>query len=219
MLKQQTLPFRADEGFLRDYLERATGKTVFLLITDNSSSVLSVTARGGALSVRLHWMFLEAGDEVLREMAGFIRLRRGSTPLLNEFVRRNMGRMKEGTPRRTRLRTAGRRHDLMEIFLSLNREYFGGRLSSLITWGARGPRRAVRKRTLGSYCGSTDTIRINPVLDSGKVPRYYVEFVLYHEMLHADVGMEKGRVHSREFRRRERLFRHYERAIAFEGRG
>jgi hypothetical protein len=219
MPEQQTLPFRADEEFLRDYLERATGKAVSLRITDNSCSVLSVNAEGEELSVRLHWMFLEAGGDVLKEMAAFIRRRRGSTPLLNEFVRRNTGRMKESPPRRTRLRTAGRHHDLMDIFHCLNREYFGGRISALITWGARSPRRAVRKRTLGSYSGSTDTVRISPVLDKKSVPRHYVEFIVYHEMLHADMGIGEGAVHSREFKRRERLFKHYERAIAFEGRG
>ena len=69
---------------------------------------------------------------------------------------------------------------------------------------------------------------MNPVLDARNVPRYYVEFVLYHEMLHAwmhkagreeDRGNGKGRrlVHTPEFNRRERMFRDYARAAAWEG--
>jgi hypothetical protein len=217
MSEQLSLPLRADEAYLRDYLERATGKSIALVVTDNSTSMFSVRAKGGALSVRLHWMFLEAGQDVLREMAGFIKLGRGRTPLVMDFIRRNTGRINEKPPKRTSLKPTGRHHDLLEIFHSINREYFGGRISSFITWGARSPRRAVKKRTLGSYSGSTDTIRINPVLDRKTVPRYYVEFIVYHEMLHADMGIEEGNVHSREFKRRERLFRHYKKALAHEG--
>jgi hypothetical protein len=217
MSEQLCLPLRADEAYIRDYLERATGKSIALVVTDNSTSMFSVRAKGGGLSVRLHWMFLEAGQDVLREMAGFIRLGKGSTPLVMDFIRRNTDRINEKPLRRTSLKPTGRHHDLLEIFHSINREYFGGMISSFITWGSRSPRRAVKKRTLGSYSGSTDTIRINPVLDRKTVPRYYVEFIVYHEMLHADMGIEEGNVHSREFKRRERLFRHYRKALALEG--
>jgi hypothetical protein len=52
------------------------------------------------------------------------------------------------------------------------------------------------------------------------VPPYVVEFIVYHEMLHAQLGVEEqnGRraVHTRELRRREKLFKEYEKAIAWE---
>ena len=63
-------------------------------------------------------------------------------------------------------------------------------------------------------------IRINPVLDRKTVPRYFVAFIVYHEMLHASLGaLLKGtrrNVHSREFRKREKLFKDYENAMAWE---
>ncbi len=95
-------------------------------------------------------------------------------------------------------------------------------INAAITWGAKSPRWAVRKRTLGSYSERSNTIRINPVLDRKTVPRYYVAFVVYHEMLHAAIGLllqgKRRSVHSREFRKRERLFKDYERAVAWERR-
>ncbi len=76
------------------------------------------------------------------------------------------------------------------------------------------------KRTLGSYCLRTNTIRINPVLDRKTVPDYFIGFIVYHEMLHADMGVCRinGRrsVHSSEFRKRERMFKEYEKALAWE---
>ena len=60
-------------------------------------------------------------------------------------------------------------------------------------------------------------IRINPRLDSARVPHYYMEFLVYHEMLHAEIGAKKvnGRriVHSGEFKKREKEFRLYKKAI------
>jgi len=73
---------------------------------------------------------------------------------------------------------------------------------------------------LGSYCKHTGTIRINPVLDRRNVPLYFIRFVVYHEMLHSSMREERknGRrsVHNPEFRKRERLFREYEKAISWE---
>jgi predicted metal-dependent hydrolase len=106
------------------------------------------------------------------------------------------------------------------MYHAINREYFGDRVSASITWGAKGPRRAAARRTLGSYCSDNNMIRINPMLDSKRIPRYFLEFIVYHEMLHADIGIKRvGKrrsVHSKEFKRLEKMFRHYDRAIAWE---
>jgi predicted metal-dependent hydrolase len=93
-------------------------------------------------------------------------------------------------------------------------------VSCAITWGTKNPRYAARKRTLGSFSKDKNTIRINPALDRRRVPGYFVEFVVFHEMLHAFLGISEknGRrlVHSKEFKQRERVFRHYDRAMAWE---
>ena len=53
-------------------------------------------------------------------------------------------------------------------------------------------------------------IRIHPVLDSTAVPGYVVEDVLYHEMLHHELGMvrQNGKVfsHHRVFKAKEQAF-------------
>ena len=64
------------------------------------------------------------------------------------------------------------------------------------------------------------TIRINPVLDSRKIPRYVIGFIVYHEMLHADIDTElkncRRRIHSEEFKKREKMYKYYERAVEWE---
>jgi hypothetical protein len=165
-------------------------------------------------------MFLCADEGTLKEIASFIRHGRGSMPRFRDFVNQMSGAIRRRPPRSFPVRTQGKYHDLQSIFERLNGEYFAGKLVSVITWGIVSPGRAVRKRTLGSYSNTTDTIRINPVLDKRSVPGYYIEFVVYHEMLHSAIGIQKknGRraVHTRDFREREQLFKEYEMAMQWE---
>jgi hypothetical protein len=212
--------FNHTESSLRQYFEERLGRPVSLVLTENSSSMLSARARDGVLRVRLHRMFMSAEIRVLDEIVSFLKNRKGRMSCFRGFVRENRERIPPKPLRKVPVKTLGRFFDLRELFQEANEEYFGGAINSAITWGSRSPRYAVRKRTLGSYSESSDTIRINPVLDRKAVPRYYVAFVVYHEMLHAAMGVplagKRRSVHSREFRKREKCFKDYERAMAWE---
>lgn len=219
-MHQSTLQFHMDEHSLKAFFENASGKKISLVITDNSTSMLSIKANKGAVTLRLHRMFLCAGSDVLNEIADYINHDRKRTPLIREFITLHTSSLEKGPPRKTTIRTEGRYYDLQEIYHSINREYFGGKVSAAITWGSQRPRYSAAKRTLGSYSYRSNIIRINPVLDSKTVPMYYMEFIVYHEMLHADIGLKKknGRriVHAGEFRKREKDFRDYKRAVEWE---
>lgn len=208
------------EDAVRQHLIKETGMNIHLAVTDNSSSMLSVRHKGKAVAVRMHRIFLSAGNDVLQEMAGFIRQGKGRTPLIRRFINLNRSRLKKRPSRKISLCPRGKCYDLLDIFASLNKEYFAGRVRCSITWGRSAVRRSARKRTLGSYSHDTGLIRINPLLDTRRVPLYFVEFVVYHEMLHADMGVMTGQgrryVHSREFRQREKMFSQYEKALTWE---
>lgn len=216
------LPLRYDGDYLTVYFKKITGKTISLTITDNSTTMLSVREKEKTIFVRLHAMFLDAQDDVIKEIAGFIKDRKSETPLLRKFIKQNSSKVRNVAPKRITVNPLGKHHNLDEIYESLNNYYFGGALFCPITWGTQSNRYAVRKRTLGSYSRNTNTIRINPILDRKKVPRYFIEFVVYHEMLHADMGIaeKNGRrlIHPEEFRKREKLFILYEKATEWEKR-
>ena len=220
---QLSLQFLNNKDAIKDSLEKMTGRLVSLHITDNATSLLSIRTDQDLVSVRMHYMFLRAGDDIIKEISGFIRKRKGSTPLIRKFIHENRSfirvRACSSCPP-VKIRTQGRFHDLSEMFVALNKKYFGGRISALISWGKRNPRRVVRKRLLGSYSGHTNIIRINPVLDRSNVPAFFIRYIIYHEMLHSDMKEERknGRrlLHTPEFYQRERLFGEYEKAVAFE---
>jgi len=70
----------------------------------------------------------------------------------------------------------------------------------------------------GTYHAKKDEIKIHPVLLQEHLPSFVLEFVIYHEMLHyqdRDILLirKKGdRVHTKEFRQREKQFLHCEEA-------
>lgn len=221
-MQQIPLFFSIDEQHLKRYFEDAIKKNVSLVITDNSTSMLSIRKKGNILAIRLHRIFLSAGKEVLGEIFEFIRNKKVKTPYIRNFINQNTHLLKMKPGRKVNMRTRGRYYDLLYIFNSINKEYFGDNISASITWGKGGAGYRARKRTLGSYNGHNSLIRINPLLDTKRVPRYFLEFVVYHEMLHADIGIgtngARRTVHSKEFRKREIIFKHYHRAIEWEKR-
>jgi hypothetical protein len=106
----------------------------------------------------------------------------------------------------------GRKFDLESIFNELNQSYFQGQLAvTRIGWSS------ARSRTLlGHHDPGHGTITISRWFDSESVPRYVVEYLVYHEMLHIQYPAERNGhrrvVHSPAFREAERKFPLYEEA-------
>ena len=216
-MEQLFLHLSTDAMGLKRFFEAALEKPVELTLTDNSTRMLSFRPIGPSIAMRLSRVFLSAPADVLLEAASFIKRRGGPTPVMNKFLR--LAASTTARPRRVKARSQGRHHDLGSAFERINSEYFEGRVEASITWSRRQPGR-VRRRTLGSYCPLSRTVRINPVLDHPGVPALFVDFIVYHEMLHAAVAIrEKGGrrdVHSREFREKEREFKRFEEASIWE---
>ncbi len=88
-----------------------------------------------------------------------------------------------------------------------------------ISWG-RDSGRNTRSIRFGGYYPGEALIRIHPRLDQSFVPKYVIRYIVYHEMLHAHIGIEQtegGRrsIHPRTFKRMERTFPEYEKAVAW----
>ena len=205
---------------LQRYLEETLNRPVSLVLTANSTSMLSARVTDGILRVRMHRMFLNADSGVIGEIVSFLKKKRGVMPLFHKFIRDNRWQLANKTPKRVMIRTEGKCHELSDLYREINEEYFGNAINAAITWGTHRPRLAVRKRTLGSYSERSNMIRISPVLDRKTVPRCFIAFVVYHEMLHAAMGTamqgKRRSIHSREFRKREKAFKEYELAAAWE---
>ncbi|HKI03510.1 MAG TPA: SprT-like domain-containing protein [Thermoanaerobaculia bacterium] len=234
-------PASADPNALRFQLLRQLnrltgGRLRSLELTDNRRTILSVRpGRLGTrapLELRIHHSFTKAPVEVLEAVAAFVESKRGSDRAREALVviREHFSAHRPPTARTRRLvlRPEGTALDLREVFADLNERYFEGRLAVAITWGKSNAgisHSCRRQRTstlqLGSYSYEDRLIRLHRVLDDPGVPRFVVEAVVYHEMLHADMPPEvrNGRrmFHTPEFRRRERIYRNLGRAERWIG--
>lgn len=207
-------------------LQLACRRPVLLSVTDNRRSMIAFGFQEGVLRARLHHMFLDAPPSVQDALVRYIAAGcRVSSVMVGRFIHENSHRIRAARQVLRPLVTQGNHHDLLAIFSQLNDKYFGGTVDALMTWGrggnARGrataPRRSIK---LGSYSASERLIRVHPSLDRTWVPRYFVSYVVYHEMLHhvvpaLSVGGRKL-LHPPAFMERERLFRDYDRALAWE---
>jgi hypothetical protein len=206
-------------------LENAHLGPVALHINDNVSRMVVSGKRGDQLRVCVHHMFLDAPPAVQEALVRYVVANdRGASNELGRFIAAHHFRIRASRPPTRPLRTRGQVHDLLPLFQRNNQRYFGGTHDALITWARRSPKPARqsprRSIKLGSYDAVQRLVRVHPVLDQAWVPRYFVEYVVFHEMLHHVVPIyrEGGRavLHPAQFRERERQFHAYERAITWE---
>ena len=225
--KYGRLPVDSDEKerltALHERLSCECGVLLRLTITENRTRMISVKGVGRGLSVRLQRVFLDADAAVIGELAEFIRRKGGNTPLIRSFLKSKAASM-DAHPRQRRsvwLRSSGVHHDLRRHFDEINNAYFSGGVTAEVTWGKRSKKRAVKRRVLGSFSPVSNIIRLNPILDSPKVPTYFIGFIVYHEMLHAAIGIKKDgsrrAMHTKEFREQEKTYHDYARSMAWEG--
>jgi hypothetical protein len=116
----------------------------------------------------------------------------------------------------------GRHYDLDAIVEEVRAQFFPDCTPVKIAWGRWSGRARTRSMRFGVYLPEKRLIRIHPALDQAFVPRFFVEFIVYHELLHHVIPAVRvgGRyqIHSPAFRRRERQFPAYAQAMAWRKR-
>ena len=187
----------------------------------------TIRLRDGRLLVRLSDLLEGAPDTVLRAIAHILLAKMYRQPIdrghaaryrkyvaSHEIVRKaHLIRQMRGGKR---LRSArGHFYDLDEIFEELNTRFFHGLMARpRMSWS-----HARTRRILGHYDPAHNAIVISRIFDHHAVPRYVVEYIVYHEMLHLKhpVKLRGSRrcVHSAEFQEEERLFPRAAEAEAF----
>ncbi len=187
----------------------------------------TIRLRNGKLLVRLSDLLEGAPETVLRAIAHILLAKMYRRPIdraqaaryrkyvaSHEIVRKaHLVRQMRG---RKRLRSArGHFYDLDAVFEDLNTRFFHGLMARpRMSWS-----QTKTRRILGHYDPAHNAIIISRVFDHLAVPRYVLEYIVYHEMLHLKhpVKLRGSRrcVHSAEFQAEERLFPQVNEANAF----
>lgn len=209
--------------FLRTRLRRP----VQVRLNNNLHDVVSVLrGRSRAPRASIHQMFLDAPRGVLDALVEFID---GPTVRARREIRRyiceNQHRIRSTKTQKRSLSLIpeGKHFHLRRLADSLNRTYFNARLRFDISWGRRPdtPPRDLRHVLLGNWNDSLRLIRIHPILDSPLTPRFFIEYIIYHEMVHIITPPEvddRGRIchHTPRFRALEERFAEYKRALQWQ---
>jgi SprT-like family len=181
----------------------------------------NIALRGNYARVRISDILAEAPSIVLEALAEILLTqlfrRRASEEarecymayIFDPAVRRRVEEARRSRGRVRLLPALGRHYDLAKIFSQLNDRFFDGELSPCrVGWSAR-PSRSV----LGRYDPAHRTITISKSLDSKSIPLEIVEYLVFHEMLHIRIPLERRGsrrvVHSHAFREAEKVFPNY----------
>lgn len=178
----------------------------------------TIRLRQGRLLVRISDLLEGAPEHVLRAIAHILLAKMYRKPIDRQqaaryrryvssrhmsskahLVRQVRGRKRILSPR-------GHSYDLEAIFDDLNRRFFHGLLARpQMTWSSERAR-----NRLGHYDPAHNAIVVSRVFDHPRVPRYVLEYIVYHEMLHLKhpVKLRGSRrcVHPPEFQAEEKLF-------------
>jgi hypothetical protein len=187
----------------------------------------TIRLRNGRLLVRLSDLLEGAPEGVLRAISHILlakiygkpidrgyaaRYRKyvGSHEIVRQahLVRQIRGRKRLQSPR-------GHFYDLDGIFEELNCRFFHGLMARpRMSWS-----QTRNRRILGHYDSAHNAIIISRIFDHPAIPRYVLEYIVYHEILHLKhpVRLRGSRrcVHSKEFQADEKLFPRLADANAF----
>jgi hypothetical protein len=187
----------------------------------------TIRLREGKVFVSLSDLLEGAPEPVLRAIAHILLAKLYRKPIdaararqyrrftMSEAVVRQSERIRQTRGRKRILSPRGEHYDLDEVFESLNRRFFHGLMGRpLLTWSEY---RATR--LLGHYDAAHNTIMVSRVFDRRNTPRFAIEYLMYHEMLHLrhPVKHRNGRrcVHSPAFQADEKLFPELDQAKAY----
>jgi predicted metal-dependent hydrolase len=187
----------------------------------------TIRLREGKLLVRLSDLLEGAPEAVLQSIAHILLAKIYRRPIGREHstryrryvssseIRSQAHLVRQIRGRKRICTAAGRTYNLEAIFEDLNTRFFHGLLGRpQLAWS-----RDHSRTSLGHYDPARNMIVVSRALDDPGVPRYAVEYILYHEMLHLrhPVKLRGSRrsVHSLEFQAEERLFPELDRAKQF----
>lgn len=209
--------------------------------------ILRVEKRERRWILDLHRVLLDAPSPVVAALARYLlEHNEEARQQIESFADAQLeGGAQRGLERRGGAR--GTFIDLQSIFDALNFRYFNGKVRAEISWleGAdwawieaqdaenqegptqeRAPERTqdlaqelTQDLGLAAYCVEDQSIFVHRSLDAPDIPRFYLEWIVYHEMLHQvhEEDLRQGRDHhGADFLRDEAAFGAKDRALAWQ---
>jgi predicted metal-dependent hydrolase len=208
------------------HLYQSLGENIRAEFYPYSSIKHTIRKRNGHISMRISDLFIDAPPAVLLAIGRILlaklnkkRVPKKDKKIYDEYLgsrtlQQGVSRVLPGRKRSLAI-IYGRHHNLHDSFGRVNKTYFQDTMEKpLLTWS---PRKA--KRTLGKYDPDRDAVIVSRMLDSPVIPEEFIDFIMYHELLHKKHGIlvrgARRQVHTRAFKKDEQKFSTYEKMKAF----
>jgi hypothetical protein len=198
--------------FLQRELGRLFKQEVALKINENTSRYISFKKSRRVAFLSLHRIFLKAPQTIMRAIVSYL-LKRDvqSHRVLQEYIEAFSPPCASALP----LQVHGKTYDLQALYNKVESEYFPQGLKLSITWFGQVAKKKTRQIVFGKYDAKRQLIKIHRRLDSPLFPAYFVEYIIYHEMLHYLIPPKlaaSGRweIHGRAFKQREKEHREFD---------
>ena len=192
---------------------------LFIVWHENRRSYLSYLKQKTSISLRLHRLFLEAPSPVLEAlMVSILKKNKEASIIVRQMAHLYFSQTRVAS---SNLESKGKVYDLKQICIEVKKEFFPPDFEVTIGWSDTARVKKFRSITFGTYDRHRHQIRIHPLLDDEEVPLYFLQFLVYHEMLHAvcpSIIDKRGfcRSHTAEFRKLEKKFPYYKEAKQWE---
>lgn len=211
---------------LQEELAHRSGRRIHLVLTNNRRRMISAKVRvDGAVELRLQHIFLHSPSSVLDEIGHLLQGKKTSRAAIRAFIegqleeRCDVAQSGSRSPNPATQKSVN--HDIHDYAARLNRLYLQGRSTAEVRWGRSSTRRSSRSIRFACYDPVRNVIIMNRKMDNPQIPDYFVEYVLFHEMLHEVLGIDtdqNGRraIHTPLFKLMESTYPDYQKALTFE---
>lgn len=207
----------------KEVLEQRSNLKVDLKIKEYKSTFISISKDRNSLRVSLHKLFENAPQDIKNAIISYcLKGDKIAHRLIKTYANRYFFNLDYSNRLDVKkLVTKGKFFDLLQIYENLNMVYYKNSLNLHITWFEKPKYTSYSHFTFGTFDKNLKLIRINKLLDQANFPFYFINYIVYHEMLHSiceEIIEENGnkKVHTKKFKDLEKKFAYYKEAQEFE---
>lgn len=201
---------KADSKELEKKLSKSLKRKVSIDFSLDGVRRILIEPNGKALKLRLDPLFKEINHDYYEALVKFIQLGdEHSKSELIEYLRIHKNKLPVKDT-----------HTFQSTLNQLRNEHFPLLPPLKLVRGKEGKKGEQKSIRLASYWAKRKEIRLHPYLEIEGVPEYYLQFLIYHELCHAQLVMsgqaKDGEHHGPDFIKLEKKFPMIEEAIDWE---
>jgi hypothetical protein len=216
---------------VKTFLQRKLKKKVKLTTTRKKELQVIAEEKDKLVSLKVNAIFLKAPFQILENLIDYFKTKNPqSEKILKEFLNNNKSLNNNNISKPEvvkeikydeKISHQGRNHNLKVVFDMLNEKYFDNSISANITWSDKFNSKGSKEIEYSVFESKLNLIKINQFLDKSMVPKYFIGYVIFNEMLscffsNQDNKSNKKKDNSEELHEWEKKYHAFNKAREWE---